>query len=70
MVFVGAHLLFFHARGQTFEPGIGLLDPGSPCWPGDLFGVPEWVLRDHLRRNHFVVAIQALSQDPNECYGP
>ena len=42
MVF-SPHLLFFHARGRIFEPGIGFLDPGSTFWPWDLFGVKKWV---------------------------
>ena len=37
--FVSAHLLFVHAQGRFFEPGIGLLDLGLTFWPGDLFGV-------------------------------
>ena len=34
-----AHLLFFHAWGQIFEPRIGFWIPRSTFWPGDLFGV-------------------------------
>ena len=37
--FFSAHLLFCHAWGRIFEPGIRLLDLGSTFWPGDLFGV-------------------------------
>ena len=40
--FFSAHLLFFHAQGQIFEPRIGFWDPGSTFWPGDLFGVKKW----------------------------
>ena len=38
-----AHLLFVHAQGRMFEPGIRFVDPGSTCWPGDLFGGQKWV---------------------------
>ena len=34
-----AYLLFVHAQGRFFEPGIRFLDLGSTFWPGDLFGV-------------------------------
>ena len=36
--FFSPHLLFFHAWGQIFEPGIGFWIPRSTFWTGDLFG--------------------------------
>ena len=61
--FFGAHLLFFHARGRIFEPGIGFWIPTSTCWTGDLFLVPKNIF---LQRNDFVVRILANPSCPNE----
>ena len=35
--FFSAHLLYFHAQGQIWEPRIGFWIPRSTFWPGDLF---------------------------------
>ena len=66
--FFSAHLLVVHAQGQFVEPKIEFLNPGSTFWPGDLLGSKMGPEKNVLRRNHFVMAAQGNSQDPNEFY--
>ena len=67
----GAHLLFFHARGQILEARVGFWNPEVDIlargrfWSD--FGVPKKIV---LQRNGFVVRIQGDPSCPNEFYGP
>ena len=70
MVFQPASFAF-HARGETFEHGDQILDPQVDILARGPFWGQKWVPKKvFLRRNHVVVAIQGISQDPNEFYGP
>ena len=68
---VGAHLLFFHARGRILEAGVGFWNPEVDILARGRFwgdsGVPKKIV---LQRNDFVGRIQGDPSCPNEFYGP
>ena len=58
----------FMPRGKFWSPGLDFGSPGRHFGP-DLFGGEQWDPKKVvLRRNHFVMAVQGISRDPNEFY--